>query len=130
MTLGEMIRNRREATGLSQQEMAEKLFVSRQTVSRWESGSRTPDVFTVKKIAGILDVTIDELIPGEEDLEAVPVKNITPPEKRMQCALFLGILSIWALVWATVSGGTFMAVASMIAMGAAALQFVFGYFPE
>ena len=130
MTLGEMIRNRREATGLSQQEMAEKLFVSRQTVSRWESGSRTPDVFTVKKIAGILDVTIDELIPGEEDLEAVPVKNITPPEKRMLCALFLGILSIWALVWATVSGGTFMAVASMIAMGAAALQFVFGYFPE
>ena len=130
MTLGEMIRNRREATGLSQQEMAEKLFVSRQTVSRWESGSRTPDVFTVKKIAGILDVTIDELIPGEEDLQAVPVKNNTPPEKRMQCALFLGILSIWALVWATVSGGTFMAVASMIAMGAAALQFVFGYFPE
>ena len=130
MTLGEMIRNRREATGLSQQEMAEKLFVSRQTVSRWESGSRTPDVFTVKKIAGILGVTMDELIPGEEDLEAVPVKNVTPPEKRMQCALFLGILSIWALVWATVSGGTFMAVASMVAMGAAVLQFVFGYFPE
>lgn len=44
MTLGEMIRSRREAVGLSQQEMAEKLFVSRQTVSRWESDTRTPDV--------------------------------------------------------------------------------------
>ena len=77
-----------------------------------------------------LGVTMDELISGEEDLESVPIKNVTPPEKRMQCALFLGILGIWARMWATVSGGTFMAVASMVAMGAAVLQFVFGYFPE
>ena len=65
MTFGEAIRARREAMGMTQQELAARLYVSRQTVSRWESGSRCPDLIMSKKLAMILGISMDELIPGE-----------------------------------------------------------------
>jgi transcriptional regulator with XRE-family HTH domain len=46
---GEAIKKRREQLGLTQQDLAEKLFVSRQTVCRWENGSRYPDLVMAKK---------------------------------------------------------------------------------
>ena len=130
MTLGERIRKIREAAGLSQQELAEQLFVSRQTVSRWESGSRTPDIMTAKKIAKLLGVTLDELVPdGGEDEQTKAAPGV-PPEKRMQCGMFLGILSIWAAVWAMVANGTFLAILSLVLLAAALVLFVFGCFPD
>lgn len=66
MNFGETIKAKREALGLSQQQLAEKLFVSRQTVSRWESGSRCPDLIMSKRIAMILGISLDDLIPGED----------------------------------------------------------------
>ena len=65
MTLGESIKIRREALGLTQQQLAQKLFVSRQTVSRWESGTRCPDLIMSKKISMVLGISLDELIPTE-----------------------------------------------------------------
>ena len=130
MTLGEMIRRLREEAGLSQQELAERLFVSRQTVSRWESGSRTPDIMTAKKIAALLGATLDELVPDGEGEEMPKAESRVPPEKRMQCGMFLGILSVWAAVWAMAANGTFLAVLSLVFLAAALVLFVFGYFPE
>lgn len=66
MSLGSNIKAKREAQGMTQQELAGKLFVSRQTVSRWESGSRTPDIIMCKKIALVLDIPLDDLITGED----------------------------------------------------------------
>ncbi|MCI9423214.1 MAG: helix-turn-helix transcriptional regulator [Dorea sp.] len=70
MALGENIRKLREKANLTQQQLAERLYVSRQTVSRWESGVRCPDLITAKKLAMELDISLDELISDEE------VKNI------------------------------------------------------
>ena len=50
MTFGQAIKEKREKLGLTQQELAEKLFVSRQTVCRWENGTRCPDLIMAKKI--------------------------------------------------------------------------------
>ena len=47
-------------------ELADKLYVSRQTVCRWENGSRCPDLITAKKLALELDVSMDELISDED----------------------------------------------------------------
>ena len=71
MTLGSKIKAKREQAGMSQQDLAEKLFVSRQTVSRWESGARTPDLIMAKKIALTLGITLDDLFSGA-DLTAAP----------------------------------------------------------
>lgn len=64
--LGEKIKQLREDKGLTQQTLAEQLYVTRQAVSRWECGARFPDLLTAKKIAQILDTTIDDLVSGEE----------------------------------------------------------------
>ena len=75
MQFGEAIRKKRESLGLTQQELAEKLFVSRQTVCRWENGSRCPDLIMAKKIALVLDISLDDLIPTEAVQDYVPAKE-------------------------------------------------------
>lgn len=63
---GEQLRRAREAKGMTQQSLAEQLFVTRQAVSRWECGDRYPDLLTTKKISTILDISLDDLLSGKE----------------------------------------------------------------
>ena len=68
MNLGSQIKRYRNELHLSQEELAEKIFVSRQSVSNWENGKTEPDIETLTKIAQIFDISIDELmahIPGD-----------------------------------------------------------------
>lgn len=66
---GQKLREVRTAKGYTQQALAEKLYVTRQTVSRWESGNRYPDLETLKKISAELEVSVDELLSAESDLD-------------------------------------------------------------
>lgn len=66
---GQKLREVRTAKGYTQQVLAEKLYVTRQTVSRWESGNRYPDLETLKKISVELEVSVDELLSTESDLD-------------------------------------------------------------
>ena len=66
MEFGEKVKQIREERGMTQQTLADKLYVTRQAVSRWERGARYPELLTAKKIAIILDVSLDELLSGEE----------------------------------------------------------------
>lgn len=53
-----MIRELRTKKGLSQDELAEKVFVTRQAVSRWENGETTPNIETLKLLSKLFDVSI------------------------------------------------------------------------
>ena len=66
MALSENIKKLREEKKFTQQQLADRLYVSRQTVCRWENGSRYPDLITAKQLATELDVSLDELISDEE----------------------------------------------------------------
>ena len=61
---GEQLRRARETKGLTQQSLAEQLFVTRQTVSRWECGTTLPDVLMLPEIARLYAVTILPLFGG------------------------------------------------------------------
>lgn len=63
---GEKLKKAREANGYTQQTLADKLFVTRQAVSRWENGARYPELLTAKNISEVLDISLDELLSGEE----------------------------------------------------------------
>ena len=63
------LRKYRIATGLSQKELAGKLFVSQQAVARWETDKATPNPETVVKLAEIFGVTTDELLGKEVNSE-------------------------------------------------------------
>ena len=62
MELGRKIADLRNNINMSQQTLAELLFVSRDLVSKWENGSRRPDYTTIKKLAAIFRVSADEII--------------------------------------------------------------------
>ena len=68
---GEQLRRAREAKGITQQTLAEQLYVTRQTVSRWECGDRYPDLITTTKISQILEVSLDDLLSGKEMTKVV-----------------------------------------------------------
>ena len=62
MNLGESLLNARKSKGLTQEAAAEKLGVSRQTISKWETGETLPDIRQSKRLAALCGVTLDELI--------------------------------------------------------------------
>lgn len=66
MTLGEKILSLRTARGMSQDDLAEKLEVSRQSVSKWETGQSTPDLDKIIRLADLFGVSVDELVREEE----------------------------------------------------------------
>ena len=68
---GEQLRRAREAKGMTQQSLAEQLYVTRQSVSRWECGDRYPDLLTTQKISQILEVSLDDLLSGKEMTKVV-----------------------------------------------------------
>lgn len=68
MKLGERIAEKRKEQGLTQAELAEKMLVTRQTVSRWEAGMAMPDIERVAELAGILGVSCDYLLKDDEQM--------------------------------------------------------------
>ena len=71
MTLGNSLFHARKKCGLSQEDVAEKLGVSRQTVSKWETDETVPDIRQSKKMALLYKVTLDELIDFEPDVREI-----------------------------------------------------------
>lgn len=100
---GENIKKAREEKGFTQQTLANKLYVSRQAVSRWENGSRYPDLLMAKSLAMALDTTLDKLL-SNDDLRNYPEVNPIieyPLYKRVQTAMFAAafITNLVQLLW-------------------------------
>lgn len=70
MEFGEKLQELRKSRGMTQEELAEALFVSRAAVSKWESGKGYPNIGSLKDISRFFSVTVDELICSEEILSA------------------------------------------------------------
>ena len=80
-TLGKRIAHLRRERELKQDELAAKLDVSPQAVSKWENDQTCPDITALPKLAEILGVTVDELLTGKTE-EAQPAVRLLPPEER------------------------------------------------
>ena len=65
MTIGERIAEERKKKGMTQEDMAEKLNLSRQAISKWESGSSFPDTENLLKLSFLFSVSVDYLLKGE-----------------------------------------------------------------
>lgn len=65
MELSSQIRSQRLEHGLSQDDLAEVIFVSRQTVSNWENDKTYPDVQSLELLSQLFGITIDELVQGD-----------------------------------------------------------------
>ena len=75
MELNEKLQDLRKQKGLTQEELAEALFVSRTAISKWESGRGYPNIDSLEATAKFFGVTIDELLSGDELLTIAEVDN-------------------------------------------------------
>lgn len=71
MNLGKNLFQARKKKGLSQEAVAEKLGVSRQTISKWETDETLPDIRQAKKLAVLYGLTLDELIEFDADVQEI-----------------------------------------------------------
>lgn len=82
MKLHEKIYSQRKLKGLSQEELAEKLGVSRQAVSKWETGEALPEITKLKGLAEVFGVTTDFLLNDKEDVYVKGQVNALDPFDR------------------------------------------------
>ncbi|MBQ5916989.1 MAG: helix-turn-helix domain-containing protein [Lachnospiraceae bacterium] len=75
MTLADKLKEARKNAGLTQTELAEKLCVSRQAITKWETGKGIPDVENLRLISKVLNVSIDFLLDDEEVLDKTVIKE-------------------------------------------------------
>jgi len=97
MEFNEKLQELRKNKGLTQEELAEALYVSRTAISKWESGRGYPSIDSLKEIAKYFSVTIDELLSSGEVLNIAEEDN-KQKEKHLKSLVF-GLLDISALMF-------------------------------
>ena len=104
MELCEKLQELRKQRGLTQEELAERIYVSRAAVSKWESGRGYPSIDSLKILSQFYGITVDELL-SDEELLAVAEKNRLHRERGLRgmvfsaldmCAVILPFLPIFA----------------------------------
>lgn len=94
MEFNEKLQALRKQKGLTQEELAQALFVSRTAISKWESGRGYPNIESLKHIARFFSVTVDELLSGGEVL-AIAEEDSKERTLRLRTVVF-GLLDIGA----------------------------------
>ena len=96
MEFGEKLQELRKNRNLTQEELAESLFVSRTAISKWESGRGYPSIDSLKEISAFFSVSIDDLLSGEKILDIARQEN--KANIRSVCDLMLGIIDLMAVI--------------------------------
>lgn len=82
MEIGRQIKKYRLQSGLSQDELAEKIFVTRQTISNWENDKNYPDIKSLLLLSSLFDISLDILVKGDleemkEQIQTEDIKKLT-----------------------------------------------------
>jgi transcriptional regulator with XRE-family HTH domain len=75
MDLGSRIKDERERLNLSQDELAQRMDISRQAISKWETGKSYPDIEKILKLSDIFNITLDELVRGDKNFQENLIKE-------------------------------------------------------
>ncbi|MCT4377987.1 XRE family transcriptional regulator [Leuconostoc falkenbergense] len=106
MDIGKRIREYRKIYNLSQEQLADKIFVSRQTVSNWENNKTYPDIQIIVSLSILFNVSLDELI--REDLEEMKMKISN--NKATKRANIYSLIMICSTIFASLSIGLVVAL--------------------
>lgn len=102
MELGSRIKELRKAQNFNQDELAEKLFVSRQTISNWENDKSYPDIQSVLLLSEIFGVSVDQLLKGDvEKMERIITEQTQADINKMNTYAIEMLISIIALLITT-----------------------------
>lgn len=100
MELGKQIKNHRLKAHLSQEELAEKIFVSRQTISNWENEKSYPDIISVIELSNLYSISLDDLLKGDEKMieHLEESTNVVRSNQKMIWAIIVNIIVVALLI--------------------------------
>lgn len=132
MKLSDKLIGLRKSAGMSQEELAEKLNVSRQAVSRWEMGTAMPDAVNILQLSKLFHVTTDYLLNEEYESDAdLPQVRAVKADSVHQGMILLVTLEVMSLILqftaAIVLQSTFFTVLSFLPFVAAVGGFEYAY---
>lgn len=110
MELGRRIKEYRSAAQMTQEELAEKMFVSRQTISNWENDKSYPDIHSLLMLGNLFDVSLDILVKGDIEAMKDKIDENTIKAFNRDSAIFsillIGMVAtpLFLLKWAGVLG--------------------------
>ncbi|MBD9017661.1 MAG: XRE family transcriptional regulator [Coprococcus comes] len=100
MEIGKKLKNARIEAGLTQEKAAEKIDVSRQTISNWENEKSYPDIISVIALSDLYSVSLDELLKGDQKMaeHLEESTNIVKSNKKLTGAILLNIILMILLI--------------------------------
>ena len=126
MELGERLKAHRQRAQLSQEALAERIYVSRQTISNWENNKTYPDVNSLVLLSEVFQISLDTLIKGDVDvMKEVIQKEEIDKMKRYGTAYTILLIAVavsavplfmWLGIWAFVPWGILFAAAMYYAL--------------
>ena len=120
MDISNQIKTRREAMGLSQEQLAEKLYVSRQTISNWERDKTYPDVQSLLMLSILFDTSIDTLVKGDVTVMEEAVERDRKRMGTRMLRLAVLMLALLVLAFALILSPAFAWMEGTWGMGVAA----------
>jgi len=130
--VGNRIREERDRLGLSQEDLAQQIFVSRQTVSNWETGKTYPDVQSLLLLSKLFEVSVDSLVKGDVEAMQEKIDNYELDRFKMKASMGIGLalIAVGAVMLAILSkqGQTptspFFVIAILFLVAGVVLSFV------
>ena len=89
----------RLAAGMTQAEVGEKLNYSDKTISKWERGEVTTDVFVLMEIAALFDVSVDYLLKPHAEIEPIVYNKPSEPHYNTRAITAIAVLGVWTLAF-------------------------------
>ena len=126
MELGKQIKKHRQEVQLSQEELAERVYVSRQTISNWENDKSYPDVNSLVLLSEIFQISLDKLIKGDigvmkEVIQKEEIEKMKRYGRIYTIMLIVTVVSavplfMWLGVWAFIPWGIIWAISMYFAL--------------
>ena len=100
MEIGKKLKNARIEAGLTQEKAAEKIDVSRQTISNWENEKSYPDIISVIALSDLYSVSLDELLKGDQKMaeHLEESTNVVKSNQKMIWAIIVNIIVVALLI--------------------------------
>lgn len=110
MEIHKKLKEARTKSGLTQEQVAEKVMVSRQTISNWENGKSLPDIVSVMNLSDLYQISLDELLKGDQKMREKMKKDVTIFKTNKRLIMTTGMIVLAVVVIYLVSffiGGAF-----------------------
>ena len=100
MEIGKKLKNARVQSGMTQENVAEKINVSRQTISNWENEKSYPDIISVIELSNLYCISLDDLLKGDERMmeHLEESTNVVKSTRKLIGAILLNIITVILLI--------------------------------